>query len=370
MLTAQFEIIILASLTAITCALPGVFLVLRRVALMSDAISHSILLGIVLAFFVTKNLSSPLLVIGAAVMGIVTVALTELIIQTRKLKKDAAIGLVFPFLFSIGVILINRYTSDIHLDADCVLFGEIAFAPFNRLVVGQVDLGPQGIWVAGVILILNLTFILAFYKELKLSTFDPGLAASLGFMPAVLNYGLMSIVSITAVGSFESVGSILVVALMIAPPAAAYLLTDRLSWMLAISAGLGVLSALGGYFMAYWLDASIAGSMATFSGIIFFLVLIFAPEQGLLARVIVRKWTQWDFAADTLAVHLLQAELSGADETEHIVSHMNEHMLWENQYTSEVIAQSIQAGLIQKEGDRLMLTPLGREQAREALSKK
>ncbi len=370
MSTHQFEILLLASMTAVTCALPGVFLVLRRVALMSDAISHAILLGIVLAFFWTKNLASPLLIVGAAVMGIVTVALTELIIQTRKLKKDAAIGLVFPFLFSIGVILLNRFTGDIHLDADCVLFGEIAFAPFNRLVIDGVDLGPQSLWTTGAILVLNLVFITLFFKELKLATFDPGLAAALGFMPVALNYGLMSLVSITAVASFESVGSILVVALMIAPPAGAYLLTDRLHWMLAISAGLGIISAVGGYLMAYLLDASIAGSMATFAGIVFLFVFVFAPERGLLARFIVRRWTKWNFASDTLAVHLLNSEMAHAEDTERIVSHMNEHMLWDTQYTSEVIAQSIQDGLIRKTGDKLSLTPLGREKAKESISKK
>ncbi len=359
----------MASLTAVTCALPGVFLVLRRVALMSDAISHAILLGIVVAFFITKNLASPFLILGAAVMGIVTVALTELIIQTRKLKEDAAIGLVFPFLFSVGVILLNRFATDIHLDAECILFGEIAFTPFNRLYINEIDLGPQAIWVTGTILVLNIIFILCFYKELKIATFDPGLAATLGFIPVILNYALMTMVSITAVGSFESVGSILVVALMIAPPAAAYLLTDRLSWMIVISGVLGIMSAIGGYLMAYWLDASIAGSMATFSGIIFFLVFIFSPERGLLAKFIVKKWTKWNFASDTLAVHLLQSELTHAEETEQIVSHMNEHMLWDNQYTSEVIAQSIQDGLIKKQGDKLSLTPLGREKAKNSLSK-
>lgn len=369
MLSHQNEIIILASITAVTCSLPGVFLVLRRVSLMSDAISHAILLGIVVAFFITKSLTSPLLIVGATIVGVLTVALTELIIHTRKLKKDAAIGLVFPLLFSIGVILLNRNLSDIHLDADCVLFGEIAFAPFNRLIFGGMDFGPQGFWTIGCVLLLNLLFISIFYKELKIGTFDAGLAASLGFAPVVLNYALMTTVSVTAVASFEIVGSILVVALMIAPPAAAYLLTDRLSVMIFISAGLGILSAIGGYFMAYSLDASIAGSMATFSGIIFFVILVFAPERGLLAKMIVRKWKKWDFASDTLAVHLLQAEYAHAEEAERVVSHMNDHMLWNDDYTSEAIAQGIQEGLIKKQGNKLSLTPLGREKAKNIISK-
>jgi manganese/zinc/iron transport system permease protein len=367
MFSAQFEIILLASLTAITCALPGVFLVLRRMALMSDAISHSILLGIVIAFIMTKNLSSPLLIIGATIVGILTVSLTELVIRTHKLKKDAAIGLVFPLLFSIGVILINKFAGDVHIDADCVLFGEIAFTPFNRLYIGDLDLGPQSIWVMAGILSLNITFISVFYKELKLSTFDAGLAAALGFMPALVHYLLMTIVSVTAVGAFESVGSILVVALMIAPPSTAYLLTNRLSHMIFISCFIGVLCAVGGYFMAYFLDANIAGSMATVSGIIFMLVFIFAPENGLLAKSIVRKWHKWDFAASTLTVHLLQAEIDNAADSEHIVGHMTAHMKWTPEYTSEVIAQCISEELIDLDGNKLTLTPYGREKANLSL---
>lgn len=367
--SAQIEIIILACLTAAACALPGVFLVLRKVSLMSDAISHSILFGIVIAFFYTQNLSSPLLIVAATLTGILTVTLTEGIIRTKKLKEDAAIGLVFPVLFSIGVILINKYTSDVHIDADCVLFGEIAFAPFNRIVINDIDYGPQGMWVMGAIFILNLLFIAVFYKELKLATFDPDLAAALGFVPVVIHYMLMTLVSITAVGAFEHVGSILVVALMITPPAAAYLLTDRLSHMIIISAGIGILSAIFGYWTAHFLDANIAGSMATMSGVIFALVFVFAPEKGLLAKLWIKRFRKWDFATQMLAVHLFQAEVGHAAETERIVSHMNDHMLWSDDFTSEVIAQGIQDGLIQKQGNKLLLTAFGREKAKIAVSK-
>lgn len=365
----ETEIIILACLTAGACALPGVFLILRRVSLMSDAISHAILLGIVLAFFYTKSLASPLLIVGATLVGILTVSLTEAIIHTQKLKKDAAIGLVFPFLFSIGVILINKYTRGVHLDADCILFGEIAFAPFNRMVIGGQDLGPKGFWVMSSILFLNISFIGLFYKELKISTFDAGLAAALGFFPAVLHYALMVLVSVTAVGAFENVGSILVVALMIAPPAAAYLLTDRLSHMIFLSGVFGILSAVSGYGMAYLLDASIAGSMATMAGVVFLLVLVFAPEQGLLARQFFRRFQRWDFPSETLAIHLLQAEMAHAEETERVVSHMNNHMLWSDDYTSGVIARCLEEGLIKKQGNKLVLTDYGREKAKNSISR-
>ena len=136
---AQFEIQLIASMVAVACALLGVFLVLRRMAMMSDAISHTVLLGIVIAFFITRSITSPLLLIGAALMGVLTVSLVELINRTRLVREDAAIGLVFPAIFSIAVIMISRFAGDVHLDTDAVLLGELAFAPFNRLHIFGLD---------------------------------------------------------------------------------------------------------------------------------------------------------------------------------------------------------------------------------------
>ena len=216
-LSPQIEIQIIAAVVAVACALPGVFLVLRRMALMSDAISHAILLGIVLAFFVVEDLASPFLIIAAAITGVITVVLVELLHGTGLVREDAAIGIVFPALFSGGVILISRYAGSVHLDTHAVLLGELAFAPLERLSVLGYSL-PKSLWVMGAILLINLIFITLFYKELKLATFDAGLAAALGFSPVLIHYGLMTLVSVTAVGAFDAVGSILVVALMIAPP--------------------------------------------------------------------------------------------------------------------------------------------------------
>ena len=148
MLQAQIEIILIAAVVAASCALIGSFLVLRRMALMSDAISHAILFGIVLMFFVVESTTSPLLVLAATLTGLLTVALVEALTRTQLVKEDAAIGLVFPLLFSIGVILISRYAANVHLDVDAVLLGELAFAPFNRLIVAGIDIGPQALWLA------------------------------------------------------------------------------------------------------------------------------------------------------------------------------------------------------------------------------
>ncbi|MBI2547778.1 metal ABC transporter permease [Candidatus Woesearchaeota archaeon] len=277
----MIEIILIASIIATSSALVGVFLVLRRVSLLSDAISHAILLGIVLAFLITKDLASPLLIIGAALVGVITVTATELLIATKKLKEDASIGLVFPILFALAVILINLFASNVHLDQDAVLLGELAFAPFERLTLFGFNL-PRSLWINGIILGIDLLFILLFYKELKITTFDPYLAASLGFSPVLLHYGLMSLVSITAVGAFDAVGSILVVALMIAPPATAYLLTNHLWKMMSLSIIIGLLAGVSGYGLAHWVDASIAGSMAMMTGVFFalaWLSLIMKEQQ-------------------------------------------------------------------------------------------
>ncbi|HSV85976.1 MAG TPA: metal ABC transporter permease, partial [Levilinea sp.] len=261
-MSASLEIQIIAIITAVACTLPGVFLVLRRKAMMSDAISHTVLLGIVIGFFIVPDLNSPVLVLGAAAVGVLTVSLVAMLERTRLVKEDAAIGLVFPALFSIAVILISVYASNVHLDTDVVLVGEIAFAPFDRFSPFGVDIGPRGLYVMGSIFLTNLAFLLVFYKELKLSTFDAGLAASLGFMPGLIQYALMAMVSVTIVGAFEIVGSVLVIALIVIPPATAYLMTDRLSMMLLLSAAVGAAGAISGYWLASLLDVSITGAMA------------------------------------------------------------------------------------------------------------
>lgn len=367
MTNGQIEIQIIAAITAVACALPGVFLVLRRMAMLSDAISHTVLLGIVLAFFITQDLASPLLIVGAALMGVATVSLVELVHRTRLVKEDAAIGLVFPALFSLAVILISRFAGNVHIDIDAVLLGELALAPFDRFVLFGTDIGPRGLYLMGGILLVNLAFIALFYKELKLATFDAGLAAALGFSPVLIHYGLMGLVSLTAVGAFDIVGSILVVALMIAPPAAAYLLTDRLPWMIGLSALFGVLSALGGYWLAYAVDASISGSMATMAGIIFGTAFLLAPERGLVARLRRHSRQRLDFAQVMLAAHLLNHENTPQVAEESRVDHLSKHLRWDPDFAQQVVRRAEQRGLVERHNGHMSLTPQGRVVAQQAL---
>ncbi len=367
MTPAQLEIQLIAMVVAAACALPGVFLVLRRVAMMSDAISHAILPGLVLAFFVTEDLASPLLIVAAAATGLLTVVLIEALARTRRVKEDAAIGLVFPVLFSIGVVLIARFASDVHLDVDAVLLGELAFAPFDRFTLGGADLGPRALWVMGPILLLNLAFLALFFKELTLSTFDAGLAAALGFAPGALHYALMGLVSVTAVGAFDAVGSVLVVALMVGPPAAAYLLTDRLTVMLALSAGIGASCALAGYWTANVFDTSIAGAMATAVGVAFGLAFALAPGRGLVAQARRRKRQRRAFASTMLAVHLLHHEDTPEEARECRVPHLLEHLRWTPDFAHLAVEAAVRDGYVRRDADRLSLTEPGRRYAREAM---
>jgi manganese/zinc/iron transport system permease protein len=361
---AQLEIQLVAAVVAAACALPGTFLVLRRMAMLSDAISHAILPGIVLAFFVTRDLASPWLFLAAGATGVVTVALVELLHRTQRVREDAAIGLVFPLLFSIGVILISRFAGNVHLDTDAVLLGELAFAPFDRFTLAGADLGPRALWVMGVILLANLALIAAFYKELKLASFDAGLAAALGFSPVLLHYGLAALVSLTAVGAFDAVGSILVVALMIAPPAAAYLLTDRLGVMLGLAVAAGVVSAIAGYWLAHLLDASIAGSMAAVAGCVFALAWLFAPGRGLVAAARRRARQSQRFAWMMLAIHLFQHEGRPGEEDEVRVDSLHRHLRWHPAKVGRVVREAERERLIERRGPVLGLTEAGRELAR------
>ncbi|WP_242092288.1 metal ABC transporter permease [Aestuariivivens sediminicola] len=363
MSSAQLEIQLIASLVAIACAIPGTFLVLRKMAMISDAISHSILPGIVIGFFITQDLNSPLLILLAAMTGIITVILVEYIQKTGLVKEDTAIGLVFPALFSIGVILIAKNANDVHLDVDAVLLGELAFAPFDRLVIDGLDLGPKSLWIIGAILLTTLGLLIAFFKELKLSTFDMGLAASLGFPPAVIHYGLMSVSSVTTVGAFDAVGAILVVALMIAPAATAYLLTNDLKRMLGYAIGFGVFSAISGYWLAHALDASIAGSITTMLGLLFLTVYLFAPNKGIIAVLYREKQQRTEVSLLTFLLHLKNHN----EETERHVNHLNEHINWQKVRSKTVLDLAIKNNMISITNNIVSLTEKGNDFTTQAI---
>lgn len=346
-------ILLVASCVAAACALIGSFLVLRRMALLGDAISHAVLPGIALAFLITGDRSPLPMVIGAGIFGVLTVFLVELATRTRRLQEDASIGVVFPALFAIGVILISRYAAQVDLDLDCVLHGEIAYTPWDVLHWNGQPIGPKALWINGVVLLANIAFVTVFYKELKLSTFDGALATALGFVPGLLHYLLMTMVSVTVVGAFESVGAILVVAMLVVPPATAYMLTERLSRMLVLSMALGVSSAWLGYGLARWLDASIAGAIATVAGLQFVVVFLGSPRHGLLARLWRHRKLRRSTSEQLLMLHLHDDH--GTVATAEVAT----RFAWTPRRLDRVVRPLVARGWIDATQDGLRLTPAG-----------
>lgn len=278
------DIYLVAIVVAIACALPGVFLVIRGITMLSDAITHSVLLGIVLAFFITQDLNSPLLMVGATLVGLLVVWIIEALQRTKLLSSDAAIGITFPLFFSLGIILITRYAGDVHLDTDSVLMGELAFVAFDRVELFGLDLGPKSLWSMLVVLLLNTGFITLFFKELQVTTFDPTFATVIGISPAVIHYALMGLVSLTAVGAYDAVGSILVVGFMVGPALSGYLLTNNLKKMIGLSVIFAIFNSIVGITIARYLDVSLAGTIAVVTGISAFLTFLFSPTKGWLKQ--------------------------------------------------------------------------------------
>ncbi|HAT60113.1 MAG TPA: iron ABC transporter [Opitutae bacterium] len=274
-------------LVAGTCGLVGCFVILRRMALVGDAISHSILPGITLAFLITNSRDTLPMMLGAVVAGVVTVALIEAIRYTSRIKPDAAIGIVFSSLFAIGVILISVFADEVDLDAECVLYGELGFIPLQDIAYfGEIVIGPEPVVRMAIITLIAIVLLFAFFKEMIVTSFDSGLAASLGINPTRYQYGLTLFLSIVIVSSFESVGVVLVIAMIIFPGATALMLTDRLPIALVLSTVISGAYSLIGFHLATWLNASIAGGMTVIAGIVFGIVWAFAPQRGLIATFV------------------------------------------------------------------------------------
>ncbi len=244
--------------------------------MVGDAISHAVLPGIVLAFLWSGSRDSLTMLIGAGTLGIITTFLIEFLTNKGKLQSDASIGVTFTWLFALGVILISAYTGQVDLDQECVLYGEIAYVPLDTITLSSgLDIGPSAIYLLGAVFLMVILFVSLSFNQLKITTFDPEFAISLGISATFWNYLLMSFVSFTTVASFESVGAILVVAFLIAPAATAYLITHDLKKMIFLSCLFGILSAIGGHFLAIYINGSIAGAMASVAGILFGIVFVY-----------------------------------------------------------------------------------------------
>lgn len=276
-------IVLVAGLTATACGLLGPFLVLRRMALLSDAVSHAVLPGIVAVWLVGHTRAPLPVVAGAAAFAVLCVLGIDALRASGLVASDAAIALVFPALFSLGVLGITRYAEGIHLDLDSTIYGEIAFTPFDTATLGGVELPRAGITLA-VVVVLNVALLALLWKELKATTFDPDFAATVRLRPVLLTRLLLVAVAVTAVAAFDAVGAILVVTMLIVPAATAYLLTERLAVMVGLAVGIGWVGAVAGQRIALALDSSIAGAMGLVCAACFVAALALSPRYGLLAR--------------------------------------------------------------------------------------
>lgn len=268
--------------TAVSCALLGVFLVLKNMAMVADALSHTVLLGIVLGYFIAGDLDSPILFVGAALFGVMTVYAIEYVVDKFAIQSDAATGLVFTLLFAIAIILISKYARNVHLDVDVVLNGEVVFATLNTMEIFGIQV-PISFARMFVMLVINLAFVAVTYQQLKVSIFDPVYAKSIGVAVGFLNLVLMTLVSITTVVAFDTVGAILVISLMVAPALSAHLLSKRLSIMLLVALLYGVINSVLGYYVAIYFNVSISGTIAFAGFVTFLLTLLFAPN-GLIGK--------------------------------------------------------------------------------------
>lgn len=363
MSASEQDTMALMAAVATACAVPGVFLVLRRLSLVGDAISHVLLFGIVAAYFVVGDLTSPWLLAGAAASGVLTVALVELLQRSKLVKEDAAIGLVFPALFSMGALLASMNFRETHLDVDQVLLGHAELASqADPVYVGGVYLGRAPAVRMAAIAFVNCTLLILFYKELKLTTFDAGIAATFGFMPVVMHYALMTAVSVSAVMAFDAVGPVLVVAFLVVPAATARLLTDRLSKVIVLAPSVAHLGAVCGVRFAYLYGTNTAGSVASALAGLFALAFLFGP-RGAVANAVRRRRARADFLVTMLVVHLYQHEATPAAADECDAAGLHRHLHWPPHEVDRVTGRAGRAGVVTRSGPILTLTPAGRARA-------
>ena len=268
-------IILTASLVAINASVLGVFLVLRKMSMVGDAISHSVLPGIVVAYYLSGDRTSPLMLIGAALTGVLTSLLIDWLSKRAKIQGDASIGITYTLLFSIGMIMISGWMKgNVDIDMECVLYGDIALINMDKIFVdGNLYLGPRAFYIEGFASVIIALVVGFGFKGFKLLSFNEDFGWSLGLNMNRWHYLLMGLVSLVTVVSFEVVGAILVVGFLIIPAATAQLLTLKLKRMMVLASLIGVLAVIIGYYLAVQFNVSITGAMVSVSGLIFFVVL-------------------------------------------------------------------------------------------------
>ncbi len=307
LLPMVLQVMLMAALVNISCAVVGSFLVLRRMSMMGDALSHAVLPGLVLAFLFSGTLSIAPMFAGAVLAGLVTTFLTQTLHEYGRVSTDAAMGVVFTSLFALGVVMLKLFASKVHLDTACVYEGSLVSLLLDTITVAGVEV-PRQVLVAVPVLLVNLVVITLMWKELKLTTFDSSLATAMGISAPTVHYTLMALVALTAVASFQVVGSILVVAMLIIPPAAAQLCVERLHRLVILACVFGLLIAVAGSLIAVRYDISPPGTMAVLAGLLYLLAAIFSPTSGVVARTWFNRQTAARIVREDILAMLYRVE--------------------------------------------------------------
>ncbi len=351
-----FWIIVTGALVGVSGALLGNYLVLRRMSLIGDAISHAVLPGLAIAFAVSGSRHPLPMLLGAAAAGLLTVVLTDLICRFARVNEDAAIGVVFTGMFALGVVLISKVASQVDLDAGCVLYGILESVPLDTTPVLGLEI-PVVTLNLGALALLVTGFVTLFWKELKLVSFDPGLATAIGIHAGLVHYLLMFMVAAFTVVAFEAVGSILVVAMLVVPSATAYLLSDRLKWMAILSVIAGILSAVLGRQLANHYETSVAGMMAVAAGGQLVLAVLFSPRYGYLARRVFRLRMALRITREDILALLYRLHERAPERPTPMTQ------VWEALGTGALprtaLFLSRRLGQVQRSGAELHLTPAG-----------
>lgn len=356
--TLFWPIVVQGILVSCALGLLGCFLVVRGMSLLGDALSHAVLPGIAVGFFISArwgagSLSSPWILIGASAFGLLAAVLVETVRTQSRVKEDASLGIVFTTLFALGVVLITRYAGQADLDPGCVLYGNIE----------HFILKPDGIWPMAVILGLIVIGTILFYRPLLVSTFDPALAISVGIAATAVHYGLMAALSLTIVASFEAVGAILAVALLIMPGATARLWTRRMTTMLWLSAVFAVAAAVLGYWLSHpaVLNTSAGAAIGAAGFAIFLLSWLAAPGQGLVGRWLVRRRLRQSIAVENLVKTIEEHAAAAGPATQ---AALLRDLQWSPADLARAAARGSKRGWLVHEGDRFRLTASGLARAR------
>lgn len=370
-------IVVAGMLSAASCALLGNFLVLRRMSMMGDAISHAVLPGLAIAFIITESRGSIGMFIGAAIAGVLTALFTQWVHRFGRVDQGASMGVVFTTLFAVGLILIVRAADSVDLDPSCVLYGAIELVPLDTIQLGG-DQGwavPRAVVVLSCVLLVNVVVVGLLFKELRITSFDPDLATTLGINASFIHYVLMTLVATTTVAAFETVGSILVIAMLIVPAATAHLLTERLGSMIVVSLIVSTISAVIGHIAAVWgpglfgdYDTSTAGMMAVVAGGCFIAAMLGSPTHGLIAKSIRRGLIQLQIVReDILALLYRMEELRLEKATDVIPKFLDETMGTSSLYYRLAVRTLVRTGKIEHNGNDVQLTDIGRDIARNVL---